>query len=123
MYRASMGDLYSANGITCTDDALRIAGYYFPWGTKVIAYSKVRGVQRVDMGAFTGRARIWGTANPRYWANLDRNRMRKSVGLVLDLGARVKPVITPDDCDAVEQIIRKRAGLGPGDGSVRGPVI
>ena len=75
------------------------------------------------MGAFTGRARLWGTANPRYWANLDLKRMRKSVGLVLDLGARVKPVITPDDCDAVEQIIRERAGLGPSDGSIRGPVI
>ena len=31
----------------------------------------MRSVRRVNMGALTHSARIWGTANPRYWASLD----------------------------------------------------
>ncbi|MGH2864990.1 MAG: hypothetical protein ACRDJX_07035 [Solirubrobacteraceae bacterium] len=54
------------------------------------------------MGALTGRGRIWGTANPRYWANLDPARPRKRVGFVLDLGRPVRPFLTPDDPDAFE---------------------
>jgi hypothetical protein len=45
----------------------------------------------------TGRARLWGTANPRYWANLDPQRPRKQVGFILDTGHAVCPFLTPDD--------------------------
>jgi hypothetical protein len=107
----SMG--YSDRWIECTPDALRIRGYYFPWGTKCIPYESIRAVQRVDIGLFTGKGRIWGTANPRYWASLDPRRPAKDVGLILDLGRPVRPFITPDDPDAVERAIREHANLDP----------
>jgi hypothetical protein len=119
-----MGEGYDDGKIECGPDGLHIRGYYFPWGSKRIPYASIRGVQRVDIGAFTGRGRIWGTANPRYWANFDPGRPRKKVGLILDLGKAVKPFVTPDDPDAVEAIIRQRAELGPSaTDSARGPVI
>jgi hypothetical protein len=75
------------------------------------------------MGAATGRARIWGTANPGLWAHLDPQRPRKRAGLILDLGRRVKPFITPDDPDAAEAAIRERAGIGPAARGGRGVVV
>jgi hypothetical protein len=108
---------YSDGIIECDSNAIRIRGYYFPSGTKVIPYSAIKGVQRVTLGSLRGKLRIWGTSNPKYWANLDRKRPSKSVGLILDLGKAVKPFITPDDADTVERLVRERAGLGPSDGS------
>ena len=117
---------YADPRIRCTSTGVEVRGYYLPWGTKHIAYGSVRGIRRVDLSAARGRARIWGTANPGYWANLDPQRPRKATGFVVDLGRRVKPFLTPDDPDAFEAVLRERAGLGPGsdDGSSgRAPLI
>jgi len=118
-----MGSEYRDRWIECTADAMRIRGYYFPRGTKHIPYSSIRSFRRVDIDNFTGRWRIWGTANPRYWAHLDPQRPKKEVGLILDLGRFVRPFITPDDTDAVEAAIRAHSKLGPAEDSGRGPVI
>lgn len=116
--------LYRDKWIECTPEEIRICGYYFPWGgTKSIPYREIGAVRRVDLGVARGRARIWGTANPRYWANLDPGRPRKKAGLILDTGKPVLPFVTPDDVDAVDAIIRKRAGLGRSGQSERGPII
>jgi hypothetical protein len=108
---------YNDGIIECDSKSIRIHGYYFPWGTKVIPYGSVKGVQRVALGTLRGKLRIWGTANMKYWANLDTKRPSKSAGLILDIGKTVKPFITPDDADAVESLVRVRAGRGPSDGS------
>jgi hypothetical protein len=115
---------YRDRWIACTPNAIEIRGYYLPWGTKRIRYSSIRSVRRVRMGAFTGKGRIWGTANPRYWASLDPRRPRKDVALVLDLGRFVRPVVTPDDPDAVETAIREHGGpTATVEGGRRGPVL
>ncbi len=102
---------YHVRWITCTPDRIDVRGYYFPWGTKHIPYARIRTVTRVTMGAVTGRARIWGTSfDPRYWASLDPGRSRKRVGLILDLGALVKPFLTPEDPDAVMDAIHAHTG-------------
>ncbi len=100
---------YRDRWIRCTPDELVIRGYYFPWGSKHIPYSSIRAVRRVQLGTPTGAGRIWGTANPRYWASLDPDRARKRAALVLDTGRRVRPLITPDDPDAVLEGIRAHA--------------
>ncbi len=119
-----MSTIYKDRWISCTSDAVTIRGYYFPWGTKHIAYASIRSVRRVATGALTGRGRIWGTANPRYWASLDPRRPTKQVALILDLGRRVRPFITPDDPDAVEAAIRDKAPLHDAtEHGRRGPII
>jgi hypothetical protein len=116
---------YADKRIRCTPTGIAVRGYYLPWGTKRIPYGAVRTIERVDLSAARGRGRIWGTANPGYWANLDVTRPRKSTGFVLDLGRRVKPFLTPDDPDGFESVVRARSGLGPApaDGTGRGPII
>jgi hypothetical protein len=115
---------YRDRWIECTPDEVRVRGYYFRWGTKRIAYSSIRSVTHVTLGALTGKARVWGTTNPRYWASLDPGRPRKKDGLILDLGTFIRPFITPDDADAVEAVIRDRSALRPASRDVRrGPVI
>ncbi|MGH8891168.1 MAG: hypothetical protein ACRDV3_15575 [Acidothermaceae bacterium] len=113
--------MYRDRWIETTGDGIRVRGYYFPWGTKRIGYSSIRSVRRVELGAFRGRARIWGTANPRYWAGLDPARPRKRVGFVLDLGRSVRPFLTPDDPDAFEREVSAHANIDPDSGP--GPVI
>ena len=117
-----MVDKYRDNGIFCGNDNLEIRHYYL-WGSKRVPYSSIVAVQRVALMALKGRWRIWGTANMDYWANLDTKRSSKKEGLVLDLGKRVKPFITPDDPERVETILRERAGLGPAGPTIAGPVI
>jgi hypothetical protein len=115
--------LYRDQWIECGPDAVRIRGYYFPWGSKVIPYPEIRGVRRLPIGALTGRGRLWGTSNPRYWASLDPRRMRKTEGLVLDVGRFVHPFITPDDAQAAEAAIWSRAGLPPEPPRSRGTLV
>ena len=97
-----MDETYSDRRIEAGADGLRLRHYYLPFGDKRIAWDAIRSVGRVDVGALRGRLRIWGTANPRYWANLDPGRPRKKKGFVLDLGRRVHPFVTPDDPAAFE---------------------
>jgi hypothetical protein len=84
---------------------LRIRHYYLPFGDKRIGWDALRSVGRVEIGPLRGRLRIWGTANPRYWANLDPGRLRKRRGYALDLGRTVHPFVTPDDPAAFEAAI------------------
>jgi hypothetical protein len=115
---------YDDGRVRCGADSVELRGYYVPWGTKKISYASIRDVLRVQTGALRGRARIWGTANPGLWANFDPQRPQKKVALILDLGKTVKPFITPQDPDAVETIIRERAGLGPSTNTpTPGPLI
>ncbi len=116
--------VYRDRWIECTSGGLRIRAYYFPWGTKRIPYRSIRSVRRVELGPGTGRGRIWGTANPHYWASLDPGRPSKTAGLILDVGRFVRPFITPDDPNAVEAAIRERASLTPASTNAgRGPVV
>ena len=53
------------------------------------------------------RWRLWGSGDFVHWWNLDPNRPRKQAALVLDVGRRVRPTITPDDPEAVERILAR----------------
>jgi hypothetical protein len=101
---------YTDPRIEVAPDGLRIRRYYFPSGDKRIPYEEIRSVRRIEVGALRGRWRIWGTANPRYWANLDPGRPRKKKGFVLDLERSVQPFLTPDDPTAFEAALRAHIG-------------
>jgi hypothetical protein len=103
---------YRDRWIECGTDEIRIRGYYFPWGTKRIRYADIRAVHRVPIGTLTGRYRVWGTSRPGYWASLDPARPSKTAALILDVGGRVKPFVTPDDPDAMGAAILAHTRLG-----------
>jgi hypothetical protein len=112
---------YRDRWIQCTDECVAIRGYYFPWGTKRVRYDQIRGVRRVRLGLMRGKMRIWGTANPRYWAGVDPRHPAKEIGLVLDVDGWVRPLITPDDPDACEACVRAHTGVAAG--AAPAPVI
>jgi hypothetical protein len=64
------------------------------------------------MGVLNGTGRIWGTASPRYWAHLDPHRPWKRVALVVDVGERMQPFITPDDPARVLEIVDSHRATG-----------
>jgi hypothetical protein len=64
----------------------------------------------IDIGALHGknkvrRWRIWGSGDFVHWWNLDRKRPHKSEALVIDVGSRVRPTITPDDPESILRIL------------------
>jgi hypothetical protein len=99
---------YEDDQVSCTDTGLAIKHYYFPSGTKRIRYTSIRGVERMELTGLraASRWRIWGSGDFVHWWNFDPKRPSKTVALVLDVGRRICPTITPDDPDAVEQILR-----------------
>jgi hypothetical protein len=118
-------DAYDDGRIGCGPDRLEIHSYYFPFGTKSVPYTHIQGLQRIEIkGVLSGKWRIWGTGNPRYWANLDIKRPQKQAGFVVDLGGMVNPIVTPDNPDAFESVLRERTNLGPGNPrQMKGPFI
>jgi hypothetical protein len=115
-------ELFKEEGVVCDESTLEIRRYY-PWFSKRIPYSSIKGVQRVTLSGLRGGGRLWGSLNPGYWANLDMKRPHKKLGLVLDIGKHVKPYITPDDVDALETLLREKASLGPAGATVPSPLV
>jgi hypothetical protein len=105
--------LYRDRWIECTEEALIIHGYYFPFGTsKTVPYRKIRTVTEIELTLWTGKGRIWGSGSLKYWAHLDPARPHKQRALILDVGSSVQPLITPDDTTQVRAIIESRRTLG-----------
>jgi hypothetical protein len=100
---------YDDGGISCDEQGLTIRQYY-PWGAKRIRYTSIRNVRRLPLTGANAmrRWRIWGSGDFIHWWNLDTNRPRKELALVIDVGHRVRPTITPDDPVAVERILAER---------------
>jgi hypothetical protein len=100
---------YQDAGIRCDDDGVTIRRYY-PWGAKQIGYDSIRSVAQLPLtGANKVRRwRFWGSGDFLHWWNLDPHRSEKTLALVLDVGRRVRPTITPDDPNTVERILTER---------------
>jgi hypothetical protein len=99
--------LYDDGRIACDDSGV-IIGWYYLWGRKRIPYSAIHAVHKRPLGRVRGRWRLWGSGDFKRWYNLDGNRANKNVALELDVGGHVRPVITPDDPEAVATIITER---------------
>jgi hypothetical protein len=99
--------IYDDGGVACDREGVVIRGYY-PWGAKRIPYTSLKDVTELPLtGANKVRKwRIWGSGDFVHWWNRDPHRPAKNVALVLDVGRRVRPTITPDDPATVERIIR-----------------
>ena len=62
----------------------------------------------VTLGPLSGQYRIHGPGWPDRWYPRDTERPGKDVALLLDVGRRVKPVLTPDDPTLVLALLRER---------------
>ena len=93
--------------ITVDEEALTIKSYGRPGSARVIRLSEIRSVESIDLGFWTGRARLvgFGPVRPLHFFHWDPKRGSKRVGLVLDLGRRIKTVITPEDPEQVMELL------------------
>jgi len=96
--------VYDDGRIACDQDGLTIRWYY-PWGHKHLPFERIRSATAFALGPVRGRWRLWGTGDLVHWYNLDGRRPRKQTGIEIDAGGRVRPCITPDDPEAVAEII------------------
>jgi hypothetical protein len=103
--------VYDDGNVACDDDTLIIRKYY-PWGAKRVTYASIRVVNRHILSPVRGKWRIWGSGDFVHWWNLDPQRPTKEVALEIDTGGVVRPMITPDDPDAVERILAAHATGG-----------
>jgi hypothetical protein len=103
--------LYEDNYIICDDDAITINWYYFPVGSKRIAYNKIRQLEQENMDFWSGAGRIWGMGLTPHWFHLDPNRPNKNRCLIVDDGEWVKSVITPENLDRVKEILQEKTLL------------
>jgi len=103
---------YDDGSIACDDEELVIRRYY-PWGAKRIPYTAIQGVTELPLvGLNKVRGwRLWGSGDFIHWWNLDFKRPHKRVALVIDVGRRVRPTITPDDPEAVERMLKQRISV------------
>ena len=93
---------YDDGRVACTDEALIIRRYYFPFGDKRLPYGAITQVRRQPMGVLNGKWQIWGSGDFVHWFNYDPHRSGKSVALVIEQsGHNARPVITPDNPDEV----------------------
>lgn len=101
--------LYKDDKIRCDGDGLTIRSYYL-WGSKRIRYTSIKSVKELPLTGANAvrRWRLWGSGDFLHWWNLDGNRPGKRMALVLDVGRRILPTITPDDPTAVERILKAR---------------
>ena len=84
---------------------------HYLWGSaKTIPYATIQHVERRPLTGLTGRWRIRGSGDFVHWWNLDTKRPSNKTALVIDVGTRIVPMITPDDPDAVERILTKHIG-------------
>jgi hypothetical protein len=100
--------LYDDGRIACDETGLTI-GWYYLWGAKRIPYGSIRSVSRSGVRKW----RLWGSSDLVHWWNLDRGRPQKDVALVLDVGGRIRPTITPDDPETVERILAEHVSAAP----------
>jgi len=88
------------------DGALTIRRYSYTLRDRTIRLAEI--VQAVDrpIGRWSGRWRMWGSGDLRRWWNLDVGRRSKTRAFELDVGSRVRPMVTPDDPDAFADALR-----------------
>ena len=105
--------LYEDERLTFDERGITIRMYYFPLGTKHVPYERVKRFADLPMGRTTGQLRLWGSGDLRHWFYLDRSRRHKTRRIVLDLGRRTLPVLTPDRPDEVVVVLREQTGMSP----------
>lgn len=106
---------YDDGSVACDDEGLAIQRYY-PWGARRIRYQEIRDLRVLPLTGWGAlqRYRVWGPADLAHWWNLDPQRLRRSVAVVIDTGSRIKPTVTPLDPAAFTRILRGHlSGAGP----------
>lgn len=107
--RVMTDEIYRDDYIVLDDSGITLRRYYFPLASaKHIDYGDIRSVTIEPMTWKTGKGRLWGASDPRFWMPLDMKRLKKDTVLIIDVGSRIKACVTPDDPERVIELLRPR---------------
>lgn len=106
--------LYIDSIVELRDDDIVIKRYYWPVGRKRIAYTEIRGFTSRPLRAWHGQFRVQGIDHRGRWYSRDRHRGEKEQAIDLTVGRLINPVLTPDDVDAVLDILERKVIRGSG---------
>ncbi len=104
--------LYSDKLVEITDEGIRFHVYYFPLGSKSVAWKDIERVITQPAFVGTGSWRLWGTSSPRYWFPLDWSRPKRDrVFLLVQKSKRMRIGFTVVDSGRVSELLRARGLL------------
>ena len=106
--------LYSDSVVRMREDGLIINRYYWPVGRKRIPYTEIRAFTARPLKAWHGQYRVHGIDHRGRWYSRDRHRGEKERAIDLTVGRLIQPVLTPDDIDAVLEILELQVPTGSG---------
>ena len=102
--------LYQDRKLSIDDEGITIASYDVPGHRRRLPFSSIHSFEEIRIGAFSGRYRVMGfeLRRPRDFFPWDAGRSKKTRAIALDVGRRVRPVISPDDCAKVVALLTDR---------------
>ncbi len=100
--------IYSDSVVRLREDGIVINSYYWPFGSKRIAYADIRGFDVRPLKAWHGQFRVHGIDHLGRWYSRDRHRGEKERAIDLRVGLLIHPVLTPDDIDKVIAILETK---------------
>ena len=104
--------LYDDDVVSLDDEGITIKHYTNRRRLRHIPYSAVEQLDRIDLRLWTGKYRLVGISpgRPFHFFPWDPHRASKTEALAIDLGRRMRIAISPDNTDAVQQLIEERIG-------------
>lgn len=101
---------YEDRTLLIDDDGITITSYFWPGHRRHIPFSSIVAFEEIAIGTFSGRHRLIGfeLRRLRDFFPWDTRRSATSRALALDLGRRVRPVISPEDHELVSTLLSER---------------
>jgi hypothetical protein len=100
---------YSDALVEIGDDAIRLKGYYFPFGSKRVRFAEIAEVVVEKPTLINGKWRIWGSGNLRTWFPMDWKRPWRDTIFIIKLVSRWRRIgFTVQDSKRVRRNLSER---------------
>lgn len=103
------GILYADRLVEISDEAILFRDYYFPFGTRRVAFADIERIQARPATLMTGKWRVWGTGDFVTWFPADWYRpSRDTVFLLIKKRGTLRIGFTVEDSAKVKAILHTK---------------
>ena len=104
--------LYSDALVEVDEEGIRLRGYYFPFGSKFVAFSRIARIVAESPTLRNGRWRIWGSGNLRTWFARDWKRPRREAIFIIHPKAGWwRMAFTVEDSGCLRRVLADRGWM------------
>lgn len=98
---------YQDRSLIIDDDGITITSYLWPGNHRSIPFSSIVAFEEIAVGTFSGRHRLVGFEFRRLrdFFPWDTRRSASSRAIAVDVGRRVRPIISPEDYERVLELM------------------